>query len=149
VLRAEGLIESRHGIGTFVKEQRRLQRRSRGRYGTARGLKSLLSHNFRHDIVFVGRGPAPAHIAEVMGLDPGAEVVIRRRHLYDKDTNRPEETGASYLPVEIAGGTFLKRLRLGLPRWWLVWEVTWRLGEGRVAGLSCHCPGGAPWQPVS
>jgi DNA-binding GntR family transcriptional regulator len=33
VLRAEGLIESRHGIGTFVKEQRRLQHRSRGRYG--------------------------------------------------------------------------------------------------------------------
>jgi DNA-binding GntR family transcriptional regulator len=35
VLRAEGLIESRHGVGTFVKEQRRLQRRSRGRYGSA------------------------------------------------------------------------------------------------------------------
>jgi DNA-binding GntR family transcriptional regulator len=109
VLRAEGLIESRHGIGTFVKEQRRLQRRSRGRYVTARGLKSLLSHNFRHDIVFAGRGPAPAHIAEVMGLDPGAEVVIRRRHLYDKDTNRPEEIGASYLPAEVAGGTFLEQ----------------------------------------
>jgi DNA-binding GntR family transcriptional regulator len=107
-LRAEGLIESRHGIGTFVNEQRRLQRLSRGRYGAARGLKSLLSHNFRHDIVFVGRGPAPAHIAEVMGLDPGTDVVIRRRHLYGKDTNRPEEIGASYLPVEVAGGTFLE-----------------------------------------
>jgi DNA-binding GntR family transcriptional regulator len=108
VLRAEGLIESRHGIGTFVKEQRRLQRRSRGRYGSARGLKTLLSHNFRHDIVFAGRGPAPTHIAEVMGVDPGAEVVIRRRHLYDNDTNQPEEIGASYLPVEVAGGTYLE-----------------------------------------
>jgi hypothetical protein len=32
----------------------------------------------------------------------------------------------------------LKRLRLGPPRWWLGWWVTWRLGEGRVAGLSCQ-----------
>ena len=29
----------------------------------------------------------------------------------------------------------LKRLRLGPPRWWLGWWVTWRLGEARVAGL--------------
>ncbi len=43
-----------------------------------------------------------------MGVDPGAEVVIRRRHLYNKDTNQPEEIGASYLPVEVAGGTFLE-----------------------------------------
>src|SRR5262245_57044277 len=36
VLRAEGLIESIHGVGTFVKVDRRLQRRSRHRYGRAR-----------------------------------------------------------------------------------------------------------------
>lgn len=108
VLRAEGLIESRHGIGTFVKEQRRLQRRSRGRYGSARAHQKLLSHGFRHEIVFAGRGPVPAHIAEVMGVDPGTEVVIRRRHLFDQDTNQPEEIGASYLPVEVVGGTYLE-----------------------------------------
>ncbi|SMD22323.1 GntR family transcriptional regulator [Lentzea albidocapillata] len=109
VLRAEGLIESRHGIGTFVKEQRRLQRRSRGRYGSARDHQKLLTHHLRHDIVFAGRGPVPGHIAEVMGIEPGTEVVIRRRHLFDKDTNQPEEIGASYLPVEVAGGTFLEQ----------------------------------------
>ncbi|SDN58628.1 GntR family transcriptional regulator [Allokutzneria albata] len=108
VLRAEGLIESRHGVGTFVKEQRRLQRRSRGRYGSARGHGKLLTHHLRHDIVFAGRGEAPAHIAEIMGLKPGAEVVIRRRNLFDKETGQPEEIGASYLPVEVAGGTYLE-----------------------------------------
>src|SRR2546421_3068663 len=41
VLRAEGLVESRHGIGTFVKEDRRLQRRSRGRYGLPAGAPVL------------------------------------------------------------------------------------------------------------
>jgi DNA-binding GntR family transcriptional regulator len=35
VLRSEGLIEPRHGIGTFVKESRRLQRRSRHRSARA------------------------------------------------------------------------------------------------------------------
>ncbi|MBV9141645.1 MAG: GntR family transcriptional regulator [Pseudonocardiales bacterium] len=108
VLRAEGLIESRHGVGTFVKEQRRLHRRSRGRYGSARGHHQLLTHHLRHEIVFAGRGPAPTHIAEIMGIAPGAEVVIRRRNLFDKDTAVPEEIGASYLPISVAGGTFLE-----------------------------------------
>ncbi|MGH8917630.1 MAG: GntR family transcriptional regulator [Actinomycetes bacterium] len=108
LLRAEGLIESRHGIGTFVKEQRRLQRRSRGRYASARWHQQLLSHQLRHEIVSAGRGPAPAHIAETMGIDPGTDIVIRRRHLFTKDTNQPAEIGASYLPLEVAGGTFLE-----------------------------------------
>jgi DNA-binding GntR family transcriptional regulator len=108
VLRAEGLIESRHGVGTFVKEQRRLQRRSRGRYGRARGDQQLLTHHLRHEIAFAGRGPAPAHIAQIMGVEPGAEVVIRRRNLVNKDTGAPEEIGASYLPISVAGGSFLE-----------------------------------------
>lgn len=108
VLRAEGLIESIHGVGTFVKEQRRLQRRSRGRYGRARGDQKLLTHHLRHEIVFAGRAEVPAHIAEIMDVPPGAEVVIRRRHLYDKETNKPEEVGASYLPVSVAGDSYLE-----------------------------------------
>lgn len=108
VLRAEGLIESRHGIGTFVKEQRRLQRRSRGRYGSARRHQWWFTHLLRYDIVFAGRGPAPSHIAEIMGIEPGAEVVIRRRNVYDKDTGGPEEIGASYFPTSLARGTFLE-----------------------------------------
>ena len=59
VLRAEGLIESIHGVGTFVKEQRRLQRRSRGRYGSARSHQQLLTHHMRHEIVFAGRAEVP------------------------------------------------------------------------------------------
>src|SRR5262249_40144761 len=43
ILRAEGLIESVHGRGTFVKVDRRLQRRSRYRYGRARADQQLLT----------------------------------------------------------------------------------------------------------
>ena len=108
VLRAEGLIESRQGIGTFVKEDRRLQRRSRGRYGRARHDEKLLASNFEHDIVSAGQEPAPDHIASQMGLEPGDSVVVRRRHLRDREFNRLEEIGASYLPSEFAAGTHLE-----------------------------------------
>lgn len=108
LLRAEGLIESRHGVGTFVKANRRLERRSRNRYGRARSDQQLLTSHLRHEIVFAGRAVAPPQIADAMGVEQGTEVVTRRRILYNKNTNVPEEIGASYLPVEIAGGTFLE-----------------------------------------
>lgn len=108
VLRAEGLIESRHGVGTFVRESRRLHRRSRDRYGRARQDQQLLTSHLRHEIVFAGRVPVPAHIAEVLGVEPDTEVVVRRRHLSDWETGKPEEIGASYLLAEIAAGTFLE-----------------------------------------
>lgn len=110
VLRAEGLVESRHGIGTFVKETRRRQRRSRNRYGRARGDQKLLTSDFRHEIVFAGKAPVPNHIAEAMGIEAGSEVVIRRRHLFDKNTGTLEEIGASYIPAEFAAGTYLETL---------------------------------------
>jgi DNA-binding GntR family transcriptional regulator len=112
ILRAEGLIESRHGIGTFVKEDQRLQRRSRHRYGRARLDKQLLTSHLRHEITFAGRQPVPAHIAEVMDLEPGHEVVVRRRVLHDKQTERVEELGASYIPAEFAADTFLEEDRV-------------------------------------
>lgn len=108
LLRAEGLIESRQGVGTFVKEVRRLQRRSRSRYGRARDDKKLLTSHLEHEITFAGTAEIPSYIAEAAGLDEGTEMVIRRRTLRDRDTRRPEELGASYLPPEYAGGTFLE-----------------------------------------
>lgn len=104
VLRGEGLIESRQGIGTFVRDATRYQRRSRNRYGAARGRPGLLNDTFRHDIVFAGLGQAPASIADALGTD--APVVIRRRHLYDRD-HQLQEIGASYLPASFADGTYL------------------------------------------
>ncbi len=112
VLRAEGLLESRQGIGTFVKENRRLQRRSRRRYGRARGDQQLLTSHLRHDITFAGRSTVPPHIAELMGVEPDTEVITRRRHLFDQATGRPEEVGASYIPLEFGGGTFLEERKV-------------------------------------
>lgn len=108
LLRAEGLIESRHGIGTFVREHRRSQRRSRNRYGRARGDNKLLSDSLEHRITFAGRAPVPDAVAEAMGVETATEVVVRRRHLHSKVTGDLEEIGASYIPVEFAAGTFIE-----------------------------------------
>lgn len=108
VLRSEGLISSQQGKGTFVRTDRPFQRRSRNRYGRARSDEKLLTADLRHEIVFAGRGTVPARIAEAMDVPADTEVVIRRRNLYDKKTGRLEEVGASYIPLDIAGGTFLE-----------------------------------------
>jgi len=71
VLRSEGLIESQQGIGTFVKTERQLQRRSRKRYGRARADEQLLTSHLAHHIVFAGRATVPEHIAAVTDFEPG------------------------------------------------------------------------------
>ena len=107
VLRAEGLITSVQGVGTFVKDERRLQRRSRKRYQRARQDQKLLTSHLRHDIIFAGKGPAPPYVASILGISAEDEVVIRRRVLYDEN-DQPREVGASYISTAIAGGTFLE-----------------------------------------
>jgi GntR family transcriptional regulator len=108
VLRSEGIVEARHGVGTFVSANRRLQRRSRHRYGRARTDGKLLTAHLRHEIPFAGRGPAPEHVATAASLESGSEVVIRQRLLFDRDTGKPQEMGASYLPTSFASGTLLE-----------------------------------------
>lgn len=107
-LRSEGLVEARHGSGTFVLSRQRRQRYSRSRYGRARADKGLLTADLDHRIVSAGRSVVPDHIAAVMGVSPGTEVIARHRHLSDPDTGRVEEVGASYLPLDIAEGTYLE-----------------------------------------
>ena len=70
VLRTEGLIESQQGIGTFVKADQPLQRRSRKRYGRARADEQLLTSHLAHQIIFAGLGTVPEHIARSPTTSP-------------------------------------------------------------------------------
>lgn len=56
-------------------------------------------------IVQAGEAVAPTGIAEVLGLEQGAEVVVRRRIMYLDD--RPCELTDTYYPPAIARGTRL------------------------------------------
>lgn len=108
VLRGEGLVEARHGVGTFVAQRRRLQRRSRFRYGRARNDHQLLTSHLRHEITEVGRVSPPERIALLAALEPGTQMLVRRRTLFDRETGKPQELGASYLPLSFAEGTLLE-----------------------------------------
>lgn len=108
MLRTEGLVESRHGIGTFVSAGQRWQRHSRSRYGRARADEGLLSSNLEHRILSAGKSVVPDHIAAVMDVSPDTQVIARHRRLSDPITKHVREIGASYLPLEIAEGTFLE-----------------------------------------
>jgi GntR family transcriptional regulator len=109
VLRAEGLLESRHGVGTFVTANRRLQRRSRKRYGRARADRQLLTSHLQHAILYAGADVVPGHISDTAAFSPGERVIVRRRLLRDRADGRPVELGASYLPSNIAEGTYLEQ----------------------------------------
>src|SRR4051794_26877476 len=71
-LRIEGLLITKPGSGTFVRgTRRRLNRLSRGRYGTQRGYHADLAERYRQELTEVGRAPAPAEIADAYGVSPG------------------------------------------------------------------------------
>ncbi len=108
VLRAEGLIASQQGIGTFVRSDRRLQRRSCHRYERARADRQLLTSHLDHQIIYSGPSEVPAEIADASTLEAGERVIVRRRLLRDKKTGQPQELGASSVPASIAEGTYLE-----------------------------------------
>ena len=93
---AEGLLEIRRGLGTYVT-QRRFEHTIGGFYSFSREIE-------RHGLVpgtrVLGLGVEPADdvVAAVLGLDPGAPVVaLRRLRLAGED---PLVVETSYLPAE-------------------------------------------------
>lgn len=125
-LRVEGLLITRPGSGTYVRgTRRRLNRLSRGRYGTHRGYHADLAARYRQQLIEVGRSPAPAEVANAFGV-PGGTLLVVRRHLV-RTQDAPVEIGASWLTVGDAGGTALERPEaFGRPLYQEVEEVTGR-----------------------
>ncbi|GAB3077799.1 GntR family transcriptional regulator [Intrasporangium mesophilum] len=138
VLRAEGLIDSRHGIGTFVRDSGRLQRRARNRYGDQGGRIDWLDNTVRLELTFAGTCPLPEHIAACFNLEPGTPAVTRRCHVYD-ETNNLTEIGASYLPTSFAAGTILEQPdALPKPLFLCVEELTGRTYTAAVDDLTAR-----------
>jgi GntR family transcriptional regulator len=115
VLRTEGLVRPERGRGTTVNELPVIRRQAVTRQhrdvreaGQARGafdgeLRSL--GLVPRSEVEVARVPAPAAIADMLGLDEGVLILARRRCMYADDT--PVQLATSYLPLDIAEGTAL------------------------------------------
>src|SRR5262245_31199485 len=78
-LRVEGLLITRPGSGTYVRGvRRRLNRLSRGRYGTRRGHHADLARRYRQELLHVGPAPAPPEVADAFGVAGGTPLVLPR-----------------------------------------------------------------------
>lgn len=122
VLRSEGLVRPKRGRGTTVNPIPGLlrrngvnrQRRQVREAGNARGA-------FDAEVRALGLTPrsevrpeqttAPAHIAEILGIEEGADVLARHRVMYANDV--PVQVATSWIPWEIAEGTPLTEVDTG------------------------------------
>ncbi len=107
-LAAEGLVEPVRHRGTVVRHRpsRRRINRSRLVYRdelgyyfdqTAQGWRPVQPPS-------VSRGPVPYDIAAMLGLDPGAEVIIRDRVMGDSATGQATQLATSYIPAALSAG---------------------------------------------
>ncbi|GHE33980.1 GntR family transcriptional regulator [Streptomyces capitiformicae] len=111
LLEQEGLVVAIRRRGTIVRErpERRRVTRSRQVYRdeigyyfdpTAQGWVAVQTPAVRW-------GTVPVDLAPVLGVDVGAEVLMRARVMGDPETKKAKQLATSYLPADIAQGTQL------------------------------------------
>lgn len=108
-LRAEGLIRTEHGAGSYVldvpkvKRVRKIDRDYRTSPEGSSYAEELRRVGVRpeNELVEVGAVIPPSDIAEALGLDEAGEAVIRRRHMFAD--GKPVQVATSYIPMDVAG----------------------------------------------
>jgi GntR family transcriptional regulator len=113
ILRAEGLIETEHGRGGFVRRRPAVQRVAHDRFLRRHRAVGKAAYQVEMEaagrtpeveILELGRGTvAPPDVARRLELEPEAPVLVRRRR-YLAD-GFPMETATSYVPWSLAHGT--------------------------------------------
>jgi GntR family transcriptional regulator len=107
LLRGEGYVVTKHGAGTFVRTFERILRSSPSRLSTAqwatgRAIQDADTGSRTRQVnVVVDETPAPAFVAEALGVEPDTPVLCRSRLFVVEE--RPVQTSVSYLPLDIAG----------------------------------------------
>ena len=95
-LRTQGLVESRQGSGTYVRERVQLHRRVRDRYLRSRESGRIYAPGERAEIVAV----LPDWIADEFGVPSGSQGIRRHRITYTDES--PSEVSTSWFPGELA-----------------------------------------------
>ncbi|GIG57964.1 GntR family transcriptional regulator [Longispora fulva] len=109
VLKAEGLVIARHGSGVFVRRFAAIRRSSparlsRARWGTGQMIQDADTEVRPRVVdVVVAESPAPAWVAEPLGLTSGSDVLSRSRRFLVED--RPVQLAVSYYPADLVRGT--------------------------------------------
>ncbi|MEV0237538.1 GntR family transcriptional regulator [Nonomuraea sp. NPDC050786] len=100
ILREEGYAETIQGIGT-VAALPRILTTGPDRLTMLRATGDGLRQGERTEIISAGLVPAPAHVADALDIEPGDQVVRRRRAYYDDQGTVALST--SWLPAAFAG----------------------------------------------
>ncbi|MGW7106219.1 GntR family transcriptional regulator [Streptomyces xanthophaeus] len=107
-IRASGLVDTRHGKGSYVKARPPVRHRSSDRFRRSLrqgGKAAYLAESEQSgatakvSVIYIGPMEAPEGIAERLGVDVGTQVLARRRLYFRNGT--PVETATSYLPWDV------------------------------------------------
>jgi GntR family transcriptional regulator len=117
-LRDQGVLESHHGKGFFVRSFRPVRRNatkrlSRELWGSGKSMWSVETHD--RALTPVNEQPEeiepPEYIAQIMGLAAGSHVCKRARVYLVDDV--PVMTAVSYLPIDIVAGSPIMQIDTG------------------------------------
>lgn len=119
LLRSEGLVAAEHGKGVFVRPPNRVQRLSRSRLSRAareqnKGffLGDAEANNFTPSVtVKITTEPASADHAAALGVEEGAELLVRDRVM--RANGLPVQLATSRLPRSITQGTLIEEVETG------------------------------------
>ena len=109
LLKQQGLLITRQGKGSFVRERPRARRHGMDRYSRGRWSSGTLilvgeaaeqGHVATQLMRFLGEVPAPGQVAERFGIEPGTLVHVRKRTTLIDD--RPNQLADSYYELDIA-----------------------------------------------
>lgn len=99
-LRSLGLVESRQGSGSYVREgTANVYRRAKDRYARSASAGRVYAEGEWARIVAAKRAQAPGHVAKALGVDEGSTVGRRQRIL--GDGSGPTEISTSWFPIDI------------------------------------------------
>ncbi|MCZ7440792.1 GntR family transcriptional regulator [Micromonospora sp. WMMC241] len=118
ILKAEGYLEGRPGIGVFVRatQQQTITPADYARpYSPGEPyawITAAAEHGRRgaYRLLDVGEVPAPVQVAAAFNLDPGAPVL--RRQMVGTIDDEPVELVCTFYPLDLAAGTALTQKRL-------------------------------------
>lgn len=163
LLKQQGLLISEQGRGVFVRKRTRVGRRGMDRYSRSvwsRGESILVAeaaeqgHDASQLIRYLGTVPAPAAVAERLGIETGDDVFARRRTTYVE--GRANQLADSYYPLAIAkavpaiteedtgpGGGFARIEEAGIRLARIREEIALRMPTGPEIGV-LRLPAGTP-----
>ncbi|WP_167159219.1 GntR family transcriptional regulator [Streptomyces sp. MBT27] len=107
-VRASGLVETRHGKGSIVKDRPPVRHRSSDRFRRSHrqgGKAAYLAESAQSgatakvSVLYIGPMEATKDIAERLDVEAGTQVLARRRLYFRNGT--PVETATSYLPWDV------------------------------------------------